>query len=165
MVEGGLGVPAAAVERDDVEGAVELSVAAAVEPMTLSLAARCLHGAGAGQCGERRFAFHSLGVAAGDDELGGADGADAAFGEQVRHEFADDRFELPVELVDLAAQLLCSQGDPTQHRDRDGRLVGSRTESRGAFGGLFAVEAEPARFSVYRGVLGVVGDAVSEVDA
>ena len=48
VVGDSLGVPAAAVERDDVEGAVELSVAAAVEPVALGLAAGGLDGAGAG---------------------------------------------------------------------------------------------------------------------
>ena len=85
---------------DHVEGAVEFPVAAAVEPVALCLAAGGLDGAGAGQCSERRLADHSAGVAGGDDQLGGADGADAALGAQLRHELAGDRFQLPVEIVD-----------------------------------------------------------------
>jgi len=67
-----LGVPADAVECDHVEGSVELAVAAAVEAVALLQAAGGLHGAGAGERRERRLACHAGGVAAGDDELGGA---------------------------------------------------------------------------------------------
>ena len=37
--------------------------------------------------------------------MSGADGADAAFSKQLGHELARDRFELIVELVDLAAEM------------------------------------------------------------
>ena len=64
-----------------------------------------MYGAGAGERRERRLACHAGGVAAGDDELVGADGADAALGQQFRQQLGGDRVELLVELVDLAVEL------------------------------------------------------------
>src|SRR5437016_12207321 len=75
VVGGGLGVPADAAERDDVEGAVELAVAATIEPVALLAAAGGVDRAGAGEGCEGGLADHAGWVAAGDDELCGADGA------------------------------------------------------------------------------------------
>jgi hypothetical protein len=101
VVGGGFGVVAGAGERDDVERAVELAVAAAVEPVALLAGAGGVDGAGAGEGGEAGFAVHAGGVAAGDHELGGADGADAALVQQLGDELLDARAEFGVELVRL----------------------------------------------------------------
>ena len=130
------------------EGAVELAVAAAVEPVALVEAAGGFDGAGAGQGCEGCFAGHAAGVAGGDDELGGADGAHAAFLQQFRHECVHERFQLPVDRLDLEAEVSHPGGDPAQHCDRDRCFVFAGRKLEGPLGGLFAVaaaEASPQR--------------------
>ena len=64
VVAGGLGVVADAVERDHVQGAVELAVAAAVEPVALLATAGGIDRTGACQGRERGLAGHPRRVAA-----------------------------------------------------------------------------------------------------
>src|SRR5438552_9983639 len=79
VVGGGFGVVVDACERDDVQRPVELAVAAAVQSVPSLLSAGGVEGVGAGECGEGGFVRHPVGVAAGDEQLRGADRSDAAF--------------------------------------------------------------------------------------
>ena len=134
------GVAAEAGAGDHVEGRVELSVAAAVEPVAAAGAAGGFDGAGAGERGEGSLVSHPLGIAAGDDELGGADGSDAAFGEQVGDECGDDSLELGLELCELAREQSCASGEPVQDRDQDALAFVSRAQPRAALGEFVALE-------------------------
>src|SRR5437870_5577278 len=85
VVAGG-GVVLAAVEDDRVQGAVELAVAAAAEPMSDRLAARGRQRGDAGETREAGFRADAVAVRPGDDQLRGDDRADARLVEQVGHE-------------------------------------------------------------------------------
>src|SRR5206468_9587008 len=65
-------------ERDHVQGAVQLAVAAPVQSVALLLPARSVDRARAGEGGEGGLACHARGITAGDDQLSGADRPDAA---------------------------------------------------------------------------------------
>src|SRR5439155_5541417 len=108
VVGGGLDVVADAGERDHVQCPVQLSVAAAVEPVPLLFPGRGLHRAGAGEGGEGRLARHPLRVAAGDEQLRGADGSDAGLAEQSRGKLGNRRGEGAPELADLLGAALDS---------------------------------------------------------
>jgi hypothetical protein len=103
-VGGRFGVQAAFGDREAMQGAVELAVAAAVEAVALGSSGGCGDRCRAGGAGE-------LGVAgeagdAGDlaEQLGGGQDAAAAFGQQSRRERGDERGELGFEVVDGAGE-------------------------------------------------------------
>ena len=89
VVGAGLFVVADTLERADVEGPVELAVAASVQSVAALLAARGIDRASAGERGEGCFAPHPTGVAARDEQLSGADRSHAALVEQSRRELSD----------------------------------------------------------------------------
>src|SRR5919109_265731 len=134
------GVAAEAGARDHVQGRVELAVAAAVEPVAAAGAAGGFDGAGASERGEGSLVSHPLWIAAGDDELGGADGSDAALDEQVGNERRDDPPELGLELSQLAREQSCAGGEPAQDRDEDALALLARAQPRTAVGELVAPE-------------------------
>jgi hypothetical protein len=114
VVGGCFGVMVDAGEGDDVQGPVQLAVAAAVQSVSSLLSAGGVERAGAGECGEGRFARHAVGVAAGDEQLGGADGSDAAFLEQIGRDLGEDADEPAVDLLYLVAESLDPPAKPAQ---------------------------------------------------
>jgi hypothetical protein len=114
VVGGRFGVVVDAGERDHVQRPVELAVAAAVQSAPALLSAGGVEGAGTGERGEGRFACHPVGVAAGDEQLRGADRSDAAFGEQGGGDLAEDLEESAIHLHYLVAQSLGPPRKPVQ---------------------------------------------------
>ena len=142
VVGGGFGVVADAVERDHVEGPVELAVAAAVEPVALVWPLEASTGLVPARAANDASLSHPVGVAAGDDQLGGADGADAAFGEQLGRELADDLFRArrrSRRSRSSAAGRGRLSGARPRPRPLSRRCAGA--VCRASFGGLVAVEA------------------------
>jgi hypothetical protein len=95
-------------------------------------------GLGAGEGGEGGLAGHPGGIAAGDDELGGADRADAALGEQLGHERRQDRLQLAVELGELGVEVEHAPAEPAQHAAHDRLLALAPAQARGRVGELLA---------------------------
>jgi len=91
-------------ERDRVEGAVELTVAAAVEPVADGLAGGGGDGCGAGEGGEGGFGAEAAGMLPGAEELRGGDRADAGLGEERGRERADELVQLRLELGCLSSE-------------------------------------------------------------
>jgi hypothetical protein len=104
------GVVLAAAEQDGVEGAVELAVAAAVESVADGLAGAGRDRGGAGEASEGGLVADPAGVRPGDDQLGGADRADAGLGEQGGCELADELSDRGLELFGLGAGGECAAG-------------------------------------------------------
>src|SRR5919112_4144292 len=102
-VRPGPGTAADPGQRDGVDGAVQRSVAAAVEPMPDDPAAAGRDRADAAQGGERGLAAAPAGVGEADHGLGGGDRSDAVpvgeTGRDVRH----DGEQLPAVDVELVA--------------------------------------------------------------
>jgi hypothetical protein len=73
-------VAAHAGDGDGVDGAVELAVAEAVEPVAVGAAGGDRDGRGAGEHAEGGFAVNASGVGPGQQDLGGGQGAEAGFG-------------------------------------------------------------------------------------
>src|SRR6266516_5590353 len=88
------GVAADAGAGDYVQDPVQLPVAAAVEAVAALGAARAFDRTRSGERGEGGLALHASGLAAGDDQLRGGEGAGAAFGDDLGHERGDDRCQL-----------------------------------------------------------------------
>ena len=84
FVGAGFGVAAHPGDRDGVQGAVEVAVAAAVEPVPGPLSAAGLQRGDAGEGGEGGFVADPAAVGPADQQLRSDDGADAGFGEQRR---------------------------------------------------------------------------------
>jgi hypothetical protein len=127
VVGGGLRVVADPLQGDDVEGPVELAVAAAVEAVPSLLAAGGIDWARAGERGEGGLASHAAGVAAGDEQLGGADGPHAALLEQIGRDLGDERGESPLGLREFLRQSLDAPAEPPQDADYD---LGMRSQPR-----------------------------------
>lgn len=90
--------------RDGVEGFVQRSVSAAVEPMSLGVAAGDLQGAGSGEFGKCGI----VAVGKRHDGLGGADRADAGSLGQPGHEVVNDCGQLgAVGLENLTGVAYC----------------------------------------------------------
>ena len=76
------------------EGRVGLTVAAAVEPVSLVLAAAGVERRRTAEVGEGRFVAQPLGiVAGGDEECGGGVGSDAEGGDKFGRSLFDQGFE------------------------------------------------------------------------
>jgi len=118
-----LTIVADAGERDHVQGAIQLPVAAAVEAMTPLAPARGIDRAGAGERRKGGLAPHAGGIAAGGDQLRRADGTNSALGQQLGNELADDRLELGFQLRQLGLELLHPSSEPTQDTDEHALLV------------------------------------------
>jgi hypothetical protein len=95
----GCGVVLAAVQRDRVQRAVELAVAAAAEPVPLSLPAWGGDGCDAGEARKAGFWAQPAVVWPGDDQLGGDGWSDAGLVEQGGRERANVAGQFPFELV------------------------------------------------------------------
>ena len=108
VVGAGLCVVADPVEGGHVESPVELAVAAAVESVTLARSAGGLDGADTGERGKGGFTAYAARVGSGDEDLAGADWADARLFEQLRAERAGELGELAVD----RGEFLLEQHDP-----------------------------------------------------
>ena len=96
----GLGwrVAAHPVDGDDVDGAVELAVAEAVEAVAVGAAGGHWDWCGAREHAEGSFAVDPAGVRPGQQDLRGGQGAKAGFGgDQARGHFLDDLGDLRLE--------------------------------------------------------------------
>ena len=116
LVGAGLGVASHPGDRDGVQGAVQRSVAAAVEAVPRALAAAGLDRGDAGQGGERGFVADASVVRPADQQLRGDDWADARLGEQRRpgRVLLDQLEQLGVELGELGRQESDPCGDGLQ---------------------------------------------------
>jgi hypothetical protein len=92
------GAPAS--QEDVVQGPVEVTVAAAVEPVTDDTAAAGRDRAGAGERGVCGIVAAAARVGPGHDRLGGADRAHAAFGQQLRRQVGDQVGEVGLVIGD-----------------------------------------------------------------
>ena len=90
----GLLARAPASQEDVVQGAVEVAVAAAVEPVTDDAAATGGDRAGAGERGVGGIVAAAARVGPGHDRWCGADRAHAAFGQQLRRQVGDQLGEV-----------------------------------------------------------------------
>jgi hypothetical protein len=117
-VGAGGGVGAGAGERDDVQRAVELAVAAAVSPVACGVARAGGDWGGAGVAREARVGREALGAGGVADDDRGGDRAAAALGEQLRAVSLDQRLELGEQRLLLLADL----ADPLEGRLRDAKL-------------------------------------------
>ncbi len=107
-------------DRDAVQGAVELAVAAAVEPVALVLAAACFEWCDAGVAGELGVGVEAFDRADLAEQLRGAERAAAGQGKQRRRGLLDPGLELAVEGEDRAGQRAAAADelacDPHLHR-------------------------------------------------
>jgi hypothetical protein len=115
----------AAVEDDCVQGAVQLPVAAAAEPLPPRLTARGGDRGDAGEPCEGGLGADSASVRPADDQLAGDDRADARLVEQLWRERADVREDLALELGRFARGRFYPPGKAAQDEPRR-ELVRSR---------------------------------------
>ena len=101
----GRGVPASARDRDDVQRAVEASVAAAVQAVALVFARGRGDRCDAGHPREVRVGGEPLGAGGLPDQDRGGDRAAAELGEQLRPVGGDEGVQLALELAGLAGEL------------------------------------------------------------
>ena len=111
-------------DRDPVEGAVELAVAAAVESVALILAGACFQRCDAGVAGELGVAVEAFDRADLAEQLRGAQGAAAGQREQPRCALLGARLQLAVEGEDAAGQAPAAADELACDPDLDG-LVGA----------------------------------------
>lgn len=103
----GTGISAHAHQGDSVDRVVRAAVSAAVEAVSVGLAAGSGDWTDSGECGERGFPGDPLRVVAdGDQQLCCGDDPDAFRGEQSRVDVLDEGTELICGLVDLLAEVL-----------------------------------------------------------
>src|SRR5437763_7130290 len=93
-----------AADDDRVQCAVELTIAAGIEPVANALTGARGDGRGAAEAREGRLAAAAAVVRPGKQRLGGRDWADAALGEQERREFGDTCLDLTFELAFFGAE-------------------------------------------------------------
>ena len=120
----------AAVEDDRVQGAVELAVAAAAEPVPGGLAARGRHRRDAGESGEGRLGAQPAAVRPGDDHLRGDDRADPRLVQQRGRECAYMGEDLRFQFGRFAACCIDSASEAAQ--DEPGRELVRRLRARAA---------------------------------
>ncbi len=111
-------------------GAVEVAVAAAVEPVTDDAAAARGDRTGAGERGVCGIVAAAARVRPGHDRLGGANWAYAAFGQQLRRQVGDEVGEVAFVIGEFSV-------DPT---DREGEAAGLGAPDR-VFAGLVLTAA------------------------
>jgi hypothetical protein len=99
------GVDTGLRERDDVQGAVELAVAGAVEAVAALFARGGVQRRGAGIDGQLRVGLEALDVADFGEQAGGRNEAAAGDLQQRRPVLGDQRRELALERLDLAGEL------------------------------------------------------------
>ena len=111
---------AALGDRDSVQGAVELAVAAAVVPVALVFAAAGVEGCDAGVAGELGVAWEAADGADLAEQLGGAERPAARELERAPSDRARARLEVAVELADRTGQAAAAAeevtGDPHLRR-------------------------------------------------
>ena len=106
QVGAGGGVAGGAGDGDDVDGAVELAVAAAVQPVAVGVAGAGGDRGGAGVTGKAGVAAESLGAGGVADDDRGGDGAAAGLGGQLGRVRVDQGGELGEEFVLFVADLV-----------------------------------------------------------
>ena len=109
------GVSAGFGERDDVEGAVELAVAAAVQSVAFGVAGAGGDRGGAGVAGEARVGREALGAGGVADDDRGGDRPAAVLGQQCGAVSFDQRFDFGEQLALLAVDV----SDPLEDQFRD----------------------------------------------
>jgi hypothetical protein len=107
-------------DRDPVQGAVELAVAAAVESMPLMLAGACFEWCDAGVAGELGVAVEAVDRADLAEQLGGAEWAAAGQREQPRCALLGPCLQLTVEVEDAAGQAAAAANELARDPDLDG---------------------------------------------
>ncbi len=115
VVDGRL-VCSASGNDDLVECSVELSVAAAVEPVPDRLAGRGRDWGGAGESRECGLADHAAAVLPGEQDLGGEQWTGLV--EQLRGELGGELLDLPRQLTFLSGQLLDASSDCAEGEQR-----------------------------------------------
>src|SRR5215211_5349962 len=111
----GLEVIAQADQRDGVQRLVELTVAATVQAMAGDLAGGGGDRASPGQGGKGGLGAEPAGMRPADQQLGGADGADAEQLQQPRRDRRYQPLQLAVELLGLGLEGLDAAGGAAQH--------------------------------------------------
>ena len=102
-------------DGDDVDGAVELAVAEAVEAVAVGAAGGDGDSRGAGEHAEGGFAVNASGVGPGQQDLGGEQGAETGFGgDQAGSHVLDDPGDLRLE----PGSLFGEGGDPLAEPDQ-----------------------------------------------
>ena len=106
------------------QGAVEVAVAAAVEPVTDDAAAAGGDRAGAGERGVCGIVAAAARVGPGHDRLCGADRADAAFGQQLRRQVGDQVGEVAFVIGEFSVDPADGEGEPAGLGAPDGVFAG-----------------------------------------
>jgi hypothetical protein len=114
-----------------VQGAVEVAVAAAVEPVTDDAAAAGGDRAGAGERGVCGIVAAAAGVGPGHDRLCGADWAHAAFGQQLRRQVGDQVGEMPLVIGEFSVDPADGEGEAAGLGAPDGVFAGLGAYRRG----------------------------------
>ena len=106
------------------QGAVEVAVAAAVEPVTDDAAAAGGDRAGAGERGVCGIVAAAARVGPGQDRLGGADRAHAEFGQQLRRQVGDQVGEVAFVIGEFSVDPADGEGEAASLGAPDGVFAG-----------------------------------------